>query len=381
MHSPTLVIALLILVAVVTGILFFAWKSNPNMGGLREWFWGFLAALVNISLFLAKPTLPPIVSVGVLQGLFMCTGLMGLLGVYRYLQYPQTPWRALGAMALLGLLSIVFFDLRGMNPVFSFGVGSVVTGLYFLWAARTLWHESSDQYPARKFMTLALLLHGTFTCFRVLLFSGGTISLMFAHVWWNNAQLIVVEQLIMTPLLGLGILLLVNEKHVFTLRVLAEQDSLTGIRNRRSFLNAMEKSCDQARKTGQPLSILVMDVDHFKSINDNHGHNVGDSVLKKITSIVNAGLRHGDVLGRIGGEEFAVFLPDTDLGAALAIAERIRAKVCAEPLVVGNTSMNCSVSMGVAVLKDGDSLDDALRHGDQAMYLAKTRGRNRVEYA
>lgn len=381
MHSPTLVIALLILVAVVTGILFFAWKSNPNMGGLREWFWGFLAALVNISLFLAKPTLPPIMSVGVLQGLFMCTGLMGLLGVYRYLQYPQTPWRALGAMALLGLLAIVFFDLRGMNPVFSFGAGSVVTGLYFLWAARTLWHESSDQYPARKFMTLALLLHGTFTCFRVLLFSGGTISLMFAHVWWNNAQLIVVEQLIMTPLLGLGILLLVNEKHVFTLRVLAEQDSLTGIRNRRSFLNAMEKSCDQARKTGQPLSILVMDVDHFKSINDNHGHNVGDSVLKKITSIVNAGLRHGDVLGRIGGEEFAVFLPDTDLGAALAIAERIRAKVCAEPLVVGNTSMNCSVSMGVAVLKDGDSLDDALRHGDQAMYLAKTRGRNRVEYA
>jgi diguanylate cyclase (GGDEF)-like protein len=380
MHSPTLVIAVLVLVAVVTGILFFAWRSNRDIEGLREWFLGYLAALVNICLFLAKPPVPPFMAVFALQALFMCTGLMALLGVHRYLQYPQIHGRWIGWSVACGFLVILFSALHDVNSVFSFGVGSVATGIYLLWSAKMMWDKASEQYPARKFFAIALFLHGTFTCFRVLLFTGGVVGPMFAHVWWNNAQLILVEQLIMSPILGLGVLLLVNEKHVSKLKFLAEQDFLTGIFNRRAFLGALQRACDQAQKTKQPLSILVMDVDHFKNINDTHGHSAGDEVLKKITSLINGSLRHGDVLGRVGGEEFAVFLPDTDANAALAIAQRIRARVCSEPLMLDATPMACSVSIGVSVLKEGDSMDDALRYGDRAMYLAKTQGRNRVEY-
>jgi diguanylate cyclase (GGDEF)-like protein len=380
MHSPTLVISVLVLVAVVTGILFFAWRSNQDIEGLREWFLGYLAALVNISLFLARPPVPAFLSIFALQALFMCTGLMALIGVYRYLQYPQMHGRWIGWSVVCSLLVILISALRDVNSVFSFGVGSVVTGAYLLWAAKILWDMASEQYPARKFFAIALFLHGTFTCFRVLLFTGGAIGPMFAHVWWNNAQLILVEQLIMSPLVGLGILLLVNEKHVSKLKVLAEQDFLTGIFNRRAFLGALQRACHQTQKAKQPLSILVMDVDHFKNINDTHGHSVGDEVLKKITALINGSLRHGDVLGRVGGEEFAVFLPNTDANAALAIAQRIRAKVCSEPLMLDSTPIVCSVSIGVSVLKAGDSMDAALRHGDRAMYLAKTHGRNRVEY-
>lgn len=381
MHSPTLLLAVLILMTLITGVLFFAWLLNKDVDGLREWFGGFLVALVNIALFLAKPPMPPALAVFLLQALFLLTGWMSLLGVYRYLHHPKIPWRPMAWAMASALLLILFLALQAPSPIFSFGLGSILTGLLFLWAARILWGEGSAHYPARRFCGLATCLHGLFLCFRVLLYQGGTFSLMFGHVWWNNAQWIMVEQLIMTPLIGLGILLLINESHLTKLRVLAEEDSLTGIRNRRAFLNALEKACDQARITKQALSVLVMDVDHFKSINDNHGHSTGDEVLKEISAVINACLRQGDVLGRIGGEEFAVFLPDTDRGVARAVAERIRAAVCGRPLTLGMMSMSCSVSIGISVLKAGDSLDEVLRQGDQAMYLAKSNGRNRVECA
>jgi diguanylate cyclase (GGDEF)-like protein len=380
MHGPTLLFAVLILIAVTTLAVFFAWISNKTIGGIREWFFGFLLSLVNTALFLAKPGIPTALAIFVMQALFIGTGFVSLLGAHRYLHHP-IPWFRMGGIVLIGLSAVLFFALRETSPVLSFGTGSIIAGGAFLWAAALFWRKDFGHYPARKFAGTVSMLHGGFLCSRVLLYQNSAISLMLAQVGWNNAQLIMVEQLIMTPLIGLSVLLLINETQLTQLKILAEEDALTGTFNRRAFMSALERSCALAQMTQRPLSILVMDVDHFKSINDQYGHNAGDEALKKISTILTACLRRDDVLGRIGGEEFAIFLPDTDHPAALGIAERIRTAICASPLSFDGMSMACSVSIGVSVLNASASLDEALRKGDQAMYLAKSKGRNRIEYA
>ena len=384
MHGPTLLFAVLILVSVMALAVFFAWVSNKEARGVREWFFGFVLSLINIALFLAKPPLPTALAASMMQALFIGTGFLSLLGTYRFLQHLQIPWFRLGGTALVGLSAVVFFALREPNPVLSFGAGSIITGCLFMWAAALFLRKDSrgaGNHPARKFAGTVSLLHGAFLCARVLLYKDSAISLMLAQVGWNPAQLIMVEQLIMTPLIGLSVLLLINETQFTQLKVLAEEDALTGTFNRRAFMLALERACGLAQMTERPLSILVMDVDHFKSINDQYGHNAGDEALRKISTLLTASLRRGDVLGRIGGEEFAIFLPDTDHAAALGIAERIRAAICASPLSFGAVTMTCSVSIGVSVFTASASLDEALRKGDQAMYLAKSKGRNRIEYA
>lgn len=381
MHGPSLLFAVMILVMVTTLTLLFAWLSNRDALGMREWFGGCLLAMVNIAVFLARPPISPAMSVFIMQALTIGTGAMHLLAAYQYLQYKPVPKLRIALISAIGALAIALLVLQGGSPVLGFGLGSAVTGTFFMWGAVLFWRKGAAPYPARKFAGTASFLHGAFLCGRVFLYKGGTVSLISNEVGWNFAQLITVEQLIMTPLLGLCILLLINEKRQAQLKVLAEEDALTGAFNRRAFLQSLEKVHVQVRATKQPLSVLVMDVDHFKSINDQHGHSVGDEALRQIAALIAACLRRDDVMGRIGGEEFAIYLPNTDRQAALGIAERIRANVCAVPLRLGTVTLSCSVSIGVSAFNDGDSLDEVLIRGDRGMYSAKFSGRNRIALA
>lgn len=163
------------------------------------------------------------------------------------------------------------------------------------------------------------------------------------------------------------------------LRVLATTDSLTGVANRRHFLELAEKEFERVRRYPAPLSMLMIDADHFKSINDNYGHNVGDRVLKTLTSTLVKELRSTEVLGRLGGEEFAVVLPSTGGEGALIVGERLRKAVEALELQEGQRTVKFTVSIGMAEVDEGDaSFAGALSRADQALYQAKSSGRNRV---
>ena len=160
----------------------------------------------------------------------------------------------------------------------------------------------------------------------------------------------------------------------------AHIDVLTGLNNRRHFLELAEHELSRARRHGNPLSMLMLDVDHFKQCNDSHGHHVGDQVLQKLGTICSATLREADLPGRIGGEEFAVLLPETDAAQALEVAERLRLAFAAAltPLEHGG-SVRFTVSIGVAHLTAADDdLGDLLKRADAALYAAKNLGRNRV---
>ncbi|HEY0837379.1 MAG TPA: sensor domain-containing diguanylate cyclase [Azospirillum sp.] len=164
-----------------------------------------------------------------------------------------------------------------------------------------------------------------------------------------------------------------------TLRRLSLTDSLTGASNRRHFIEVAEREIERAQRYRRPLSMLMLDIDHFKRVNDTYGHHVGDEALRAFTAVCQRTLRRNDILGRMGGEEFAVLLPETDAPGARRLAERIRRKVMETAVPADGGAVRFTVSIGVASCQGGEHTVDALLScADEALYQAKHAGRNRV---
>jgi diguanylate cyclase (GGDEF)-like protein len=156
-------------------------------------------------------------------------------------------------------------------------------------------------------------------------------------------------------------------------------DDLTGLVNRRRFIEALDAEVERARSFGSPLTIVLADLDNFKQVNDEFGHHGGDVVLRAFADLIRSHVRDVDVCGRIGGEEFAIVLPETDAAGAARVAERMRSSLneVAIPLS-DDAAIHVASSFGVAQLRPGQSGDDLLRAADTALYRAKDEGKNRV---
>jgi two-component system, cell cycle response regulator len=165
------------------------------------------------------------------------------------------------------------------------------------------------------------------------------------------------------------------------LQELSMTDGLTSLRNRRAFDEHLPAALEHARRYERNLSLAVIDVDHFKSINDSYGHDVGDAILRGVSQIIAAGTRQVDYVARVGGEEFAVLLPETALFESLQFAEKIRSSVASSTIRVADTGHQVTVSIGLANVPHSQVRDaeELYRAADQALYRAKANGRNRVE--
>ncbi len=173
---------------------------------------------------------------------------------------------------------------------------------------------------------------------------------------------------------------LANLRNLAIAEIRAATDGLTGLPNKRAATDALKRSFAQASTTGSPLALLLLDLDHFKQVNDQRGHAVGDQVLANVGAVLQSVLRNGDFAARNGGEEFAVLLPGTEITAALEIAERVRSALAEISLPGSDVSVTASI--GVSGFPDHASTSDRLeRLADAALYLAKRLGRNRVELA
>ncbi len=198
--------------------------------------------------------------------------------------------------------------------------------------------------------------------------------------WLRSAQKVVLITLLIT--LSLEALFIFRplvgrvRRYASSLYELATRDSLTGLVNRRHFMDVGNRELQLARRSGRPLSVVMLDLDHFKSVNDTYGHAVGDLVLKRFASIAMATLRTSDVIGRIGGEEFALMLREMSPSEGTLVAEKLRAAVAADR---SEGLPAFTVSIGISAVDAADkSLDDALRRADKALYAAKGGGRNRI---
>ncbi|WP_306553287.1 GGDEF domain-containing protein [Acidovorax sp.] len=381
-HSPTLLIIAALLTALVTTVLYAVWSFNRNIPGLRLWMVSFLLGSVFSVSLLVRDWFPEVVAVAISQGSVSLAAYLCLMASRMYMgRRPFSHWYAVVGIGALMVASVYFTVVQphlGMRFVFV-GLGA---GICFLLTARTMADGGVRRVPARYLFALVAGLHGLFLLLRPALFklapvaSGG---LPDAGLVTLVSQFVLLEAIVAVVLLGFGALMLANEFITSELRHLAEMDPLTNVFNRRAFLTLLDKAISAAQRTGTAVPVLVMDLDHFKNINDTWGHRAGDDVLRHFVMLAHRCLRKEDVMGRLGGEEFAIFLPNASAAGALAVAERLRALVEAQPVATGPQSIPLTVSVGVTLCAHGDAAGAALQRADEAMYLAKERGRNRVE--
>lgn len=386
MHSPTLIITAAIFCSLVTSVLYAVWAFNRDVPGLKLWTLSFFAASTFAVNLLLRDVLPEVVAVALAQVSVGATSCLCWLGGRAYMgRHPLHPYqRACVGLAFVALFVLsVYFSAVDPKPGLRFALVSSFAGVFFLLTAQTVAQGRVRQVPARYLFAAIVGAHGLFVLLRPLMFKlaqPGSMANPDADLLAMLSQFVVLESTIAVVMIGFGTLMLTNEFITTALRRLAEMDPLTQVFNRRAFLTLLDKAMSSGQRTGAPLPVLVLDLDHFKAVNDTRGHRGGDEVLRHFVQVALRCLRKEDVIGRLGGEEFGVFLPNSDAAGAVAVAERLRAMLAASP-AYGDTAqpVRMTVSIGVALATENEAADTVLQRADEAMYLAKQRGRNRVE--
>ena len=301
-------------------------------------------------------------------------------GVWRFFDGPAQWWSHVAAMALT--LAVSWF---GMAQPWGPARVAVISGVLAALCASIAWdvqRGTRRQFDLRygALLALPLLLGGAVFGARSLraIVSPQTIV---AEVTANSALNIgtavlymIVALVFQLTLVALGVSRLVSE-----LKRASRHDPLTGLLNRRAIDEALAAEVQRARRLGVPFSVLMLDVDHFKPINDTHGHAAGDRALQHLATLLTSQMRDIDRVGRYGGEEFVVLLPGTPQEQAHGLAQRLCEKVAALPPMWRDTPLPVTVSIGLAEwLGDSDGLPALLARADAALYRAKEGGRNRV---
>ncbi|MCZ8252235.1 MAG: GGDEF domain-containing protein [Hylemonella sp.] len=357
-------------------MLFFLRLSYPrSIRGLGLWSaahaWVFLSTL----LFAGRGFWPDFVTI-VLANLVLLAGIVSYhAGVARFFGRQVVWWRW---VALLLVLAPVLYWYGLVDPNYNARliVVCLVWSGIFLSMAWLIWRHGPRTFPTR-FTVATLLLHVT------------VLLLRFFSAWVPMAEeglltptrvqsLYVGSNALMLLALGMGMILLAGDRLRAEFEHIASHDPLTNVLTRRVFMDACAQELARCRRHGRSMALLLMDIDHFKVVNDTHGHQMGDRVLLDFAQRITALLRRPDLLARFGGEEFVLLLPETSQEEAVAVAERILARV-AEP---ADGLPSITVSIGLATNRpDEAEIDTLLARADRALYKAKDEGRSRVEVA
>ena len=268
-----------------------------------------------------------------------------------------------------------------LDPSGQMALGLAVNAAYYYAAAIELWTGRAERLFARWPLMILLAVHAS-------LFAAGSaealagsfpaMELVPLESWFG---LIHFESIAFSLGTAVFVVAFVRERGEAKQRTAAETDPLTGMGTRRALLEQAEEALRRCQATDAPLSLVVFDLDRFKSVNDRFGHATGDAVLRRFGDTVRGALREDDRLGRLGGEEFALLLPGMSLGAAFVVADRVRAAFEADCKSVEGQEIGGTVSAGVATAHPDSTVQSMLIAADEGLYEAKARGRNRVERA
>lgn len=354
----------------------------------REGLSGWAGALAMESLVwmlvLSRGTIPDFYSIFVANVLIVSAQAMKLAAIhaFRKLDSPKAQCLIPVALAIIVFLWLPYDDARHRLAISSF-----LLAAQFILILRALWPDEESRAGNAWWMLFgSMLLIVPLLALRAIasLFGTAEFSTPQSPIAPNLVQLTVFVGVVALNLLGaMGFILMIMERCDREIRKLAMTDSLTHVMNRRAFLDTAEKQIAAAHRQRQPLALLMIDIDHFKRINDSYGHPAGDTVLIRITELLGAQLRKQDVIGRYGGEEFCVLLPSTNETGAIALAEKLRCAVESTPMQLGKHSVPVTISLGVAACNTvceecHPDFDALLQDADRALYLAKSKGRNRT---
>ena len=288
---------------------------------------------------------------------------------------PNLPGLLVGAIVWVGTV----LALPSLNPAVRLTVGAAIVAIYAALTASELWNERRRTMQNRWPTIAVPVMHGCVLMLPILLG-----ALLRPHDETFTSSIWVTAFSIELVLYAIGtvfvIFMLVSDRAVTVHKTAASVDPLSGMLNRRGFSEASNRVIEREAAAGRPVSVMIFDIDHFKSINDRFGHPAGDEILKLFSTIVVSNLRISDLSGRIGGEEFAALLA-CPLEEGVIVAERVREAFEASNIVCEEGPVDTTVSIGVAGGPAGTELEVLLAAADTALYQAKRGGRNRVEAA
>jgi diguanylate cyclase (GGDEF)-like protein len=256
-----------------------------------------------------------------------------------------------------------------------------VISFYLLAAAAEFWRGREVRLQTRWPLVILLFLHGLYFVFGTVQAIGGNLNIGEGANFGSWFGLIHFETLAFVVGTAIFAAAMANERGEVRSTVAARTDPLTGVSNRRAFMETAEEKLEACRERGASLSLLLFDLDWFKSVNDNFGHGCGDDVLRKFAEVARSTVRSTDLVARLGGEEFAALLPGSEQASSAVVADRIRLAFAEACRALDGRILNATVSVGVATAGQASTVDSLLLAADRALYRAKANGRNRVEIA
>jgi diguanylate cyclase (GGDEF)-like protein len=376
----TLFLVTIYVEAILGLLLLFVWAQNTALRAVCWWGFAHLVRLASIALFGMYGEVPDLISVDLANGLLFTAFAVTWTGARVFDGRPVEPiYLVTGAVLwlLVCRLPMLLDDVNLRSLIAS----TIISGYVWL-TAYEFWRGRGEPLVSRWPAIFMFFAYGALFLLRtpmVALLPGSLNDSMFGSVWMT---LLSFESLLLTISSAFILLAMAKERTELRHRTAAMVDPLTGISNRRAFLQDASLLAKRYVTNPRPAAILLIDLDHFKSINDRFGHAVGDRVLAIFAEAARKSMRGSDLVGRLGGEEFAAMLAETNLEKALEVAERIRATFAHMAELVDGQRVHATVSIGlVHCLERTLDIPDLLTQADHALYCAKERGRNRVEVA
>jgi diguanylate cyclase (GGDEF)-like protein len=364
------------MVAATLGAMLLFFGTQENFPALRWWGTAYLLGAVSVALStLAGNMLGPMLSLALNAVGFAACGMVWSAARVFHGRPPNLPGLLLGAMVWVAAV----MTLKPEASAIRFMIGAAIVAIYATLTAAQLWSERRKTLQRRWPAIVVPVLHGFVLMLPILL--GGLLrphDQAFASSIW--VTVFSIELVLYAVATVFVIFMLVSERVVTAHKTAASTDPLTGMFNRRGFAEATSRVIEREANAGRPVTVLIFDLDHFKSINDRFGHSAGDEILKLFATVVLSTLRITDLSGRVGGEEFAALLP-CPLEEGVIAAERVREAFADSGIVVEDGPVDTTVSIGVAGGPAGTELEVLLAAADSALYQAKRNGRNRVEAA
>lgn len=376
---PTLLAADSFVTALVGAILLVARWYNPTIRAAIWWGVACLIVSVATAILATKHGLPDLGSRVVVATLLNAASA-SYWAAARRTHRASVPISVVVAGIFLWIAALAFPQFRE-SPESQISVLWAIGATYSYCAALEMWRGRGERLKARWPLFGLLLFDGTINVAGVIYGFFGEISAETLPPLTNPFGFIYFEAFLLTVGGAFFIVTMAFDREALGLKAVADTDGLTGILNRSAFMEAAAVSLNRCARTSRPWSIVAFDLDHFKTVNDTHGHAVGDQVLRCFTDVARRMLRERELIGRTGGEEFAAIFPETSVTAAYVIADRIRVAFSSACELITADSLSATVSAGVASAAAGQSLGDAMKTADGALYRAKARGRNRVERA